>query len=73
MTLKEASKDLKDYEKISGNIHSKETGVLIRKIDSLTSKIDAHKNKKDVKAIMENSRNDMTAWWREVKGWFRKK
>ncbi len=71
-TLKEASKDLKAYEKISGNIHSKEAGRLIRKIDGLTSKIDAHKNKKDIKSIMENSRGDITSWWREVKGWFKR-
>jgi len=72
VTLKEASRDLKAYEKISGNIHSKEAGRLIRKIDGLTSKIDAHKNKKNIKSIMENSKGDITSWWREVKGWFKK-
>ncbi len=70
VTLKEASKDLKAYGKISGNIHSKETSRLISKIDSLTSRIDAHKNKRDVESIMENSKGDITSWWSEVKGWF---
>ncbi len=73
VTLKEASKNLKIYEKISGNIHSKEAGNLIKKIDSLTSKIDTHKNKMEVKTIMESSRGEMSSWWREVKSWFKKK
>jgi len=73
VTLKEASKDLKIYGKISGNIHSEDVRTLTKKIDKLTAAVDARHDKKGIKFVMENSKDDMNSWWREVKGWFKKK
>lgn len=71
VTLKKASENLKVYKNMSGNTHAKQVGVLTNKLDKLTSAIDAHHNKKEIKAMMEDASDDMTSWWHEVKGWFK--
>jgi len=70
VTLKKASESLKSYKKMGGHTHAKRVGVLTNKIDKLTSAIDTHHNKKEMKSLMENAKGDMTSWWHEVKGWF---
>ncbi len=70
VTLKKASASLKIYGKMNGHTHSKPVGVLINKIDKLTSAIDARHNKKETKAMMEHAKADITSWWHDVKSWF---
>ncbi len=69
-TLKKASESLKLYGKMSHNTHSKRVSAITTEIDKLTSTIDSHHNKKEIAALMDKSKSDMTAWWHEVKSWF---
>jgi len=72
LTLKKASTDLKAYEKISGDVRSKDVRTLTTKIDALTAKVDNLKDKGDIAATMDKAKNDISSWGHDVKGWFKK-
>ncbi len=69
VTLKEASSDLKVYEKISGGTHSKAARAIAQKIDKLTSVDDKSK----IESLMRNAKGDIASWWSDVKSWVHKK
>jgi len=69
ITLKEASNDLKAYEKINGDTKSKSAHKVAKEIDKLTSKIDTQHDKKKVESLMKNAKDDIALWWRDVRSW----
>ena len=72
VTLKEASKDLKAYESISGNVRGRDARGLRMKIDTLTAKIDALKDKNETRKIINDAKDDIVSWGHEVRSWFGK-
>lgn len=68
VTLKEASSDLKVYEKINGETHSKAARAIAQKIDKLTSVDDKSK----IESLMRNAKGDIASWWSDVKSWVHK-
>lgn len=70
VTLKAAANDLKAYEKITGDTHSKRIHEIAKGINKLTSAIDHQKDGKKIEALMKSSKGDIATWWNDVKSWF---
>jgi len=68
-TLKDASTDLKAYEKMTGDTRGQDVHALAYKIDTLTSAIDGQKDKKDIEKTMQNAKDDIASWWHDAKSW----
>ncbi len=73
LTLKMASSNLKAYEKITGNAHSKNICSITHKINKLTSSVDHQKDKNEIEMLMKNSKSSVASWWSDVKSWVQKK
>ena len=68
-TLKIASSDLKEYEKLTGKSHTAEVKKLYKEIDETT---DSMKGKKDHKSDMKKLEEKISTWWDRTVKWARK-
>lgn len=73
VTLKEASSDLKAYEKITGDKYSKNIESITQKINKLTSSVDYQNDENKIEALMKKSKGEIASWWSDVKSWVQKK
>ncbi len=68
-TLKTASSNLKEYEKITDKGRAKEVKALLHEIDQTTKALEEEKN---LEAALKSSKKKFNSWWQRTLKWHKK-